>query len=58
MSVEPEQLVFYFGHKWIAASGTAQSMHFNRSLATYMVDEGNGTLKYSQITLPDPGKQY
>ena len=58
MSVEPEQLVFYFGHKWLAASGTAQTMHFNRSLATYMVDEGSGSLKYSQITLPDPGKQY
>ena len=58
VSVEPEQLVFYFGHKWLAASGTAAETHFNRSLATYMVDEGSGTYKYSQITLPDPGAQY
>ena len=58
VSVEPEQLVFYFGHKWLAASGTATEMHFNRSLATYMVDEGSGSLKYSKITLPDPGPQY
>ena len=58
VSVEPEQLVFYFGHKWLAASGTAAAAHYNRSLATYMVAEPSGSLKYSYITLPDPGPQY
>ena len=57
LSVEPEQLVFYFGHKWLAASGSVPNMHFNRSLATYMVGEPSGSFKYSYITLPDPGKK-
>ena len=53
--VEIDQLVFYFGHKWLAASGTAPNMHFNRSLATYMIDQPDGSYKYSHATLPDPG---
>ena len=57
-SVPAEELALYFGHKWLAANGTAKAMHFNRSLATYMVEGGDGATKYTQITLPDPGKQY
>ena len=54
---EIDQLVFYFGHKWLDASGTAPAMHFNRSLATHMLEGADGTFKYSHYTLPDPGKQ-
>ena len=57
LDVETDQLVFYFAHKWLAASGSAPNMHFNRSLATYMLDTPDGAMKYSHDTLPDPGKQ-
>ena len=57
-TVQSDDLVFYFGHKWLNASGSAKAMHFNRSLATHMVEGGEGTKKFTQITLPDPGKQY
>ena len=57
IDVETDQLVFYFGHKWLAASGSAPNMHFNRSLATYMMEGSDGTFKYSHDTLPNPGKQ-
>ena len=57
-SVQTDELVLYFGHKWLAASGTAPNMHFNRSLATYMINESNDSaFKYGHDTLPDPGKQ-
>jgi len=57
-TVPAEDLVFYFGHKWLNANGSAKAQHFNRSLATHMVEGGSGANKYTQITLPDPGKQY
>ena len=56
VSVEAEQLVFYFGHKWIAASGSAGAMHFNNSLRTYMIEGGLGSSKYTNMTIADPGE--
>lgn len=58
VDVETDELSLYFGHKWIAASGSAPDMHFNRSLATYMINAPDGNFPYSNDTLPDPGKQY
>ena len=56
LDVPIEELVFYFSHKWLAPSGTLPT-HFNRSLATYMINAPNGSMKYSYETLGDPGKQ-
>ena len=58
VSVETDQLVFYFAHKWITHTSPTIEKHFNRSLATYMFDTPDGAMKYSHDTLPDPGKQY
>ena len=58
LDVPAEELAFYFSHKWITHTSQTLEKHYNRSLATYMVSEPSGTLKYSYITLPDPGKQY
>ena len=57
LDVPTEELSLYFAHKWLAASGTAPNMHFNRSLSTYMINAPDGVMKYAHDTLPDPGKQ-
>ena len=54
-SVEADQLVYYFAHKWIASSGSAGDMHFNNSLKTYMLAGGSGNEKYVRYDIPDPG---
>ena len=59
MSVEADDLVLYFGHKYLGATsdGSAKAMHINNSLRTYMVAGGTGTNKYTKIDIDDPGAQ-
>ena len=57
MSVEADDLVFYFGHKYLGKSGDTPAMHINNSLRTYMVAGGTGANKYSKIDIDDPGPQ-
>ena len=55
--MEADQLVYYFAHKWIGASGTTGASHFNNSLKTYMIAGGGGNEKYVKYDIPDPGAQ-
>ena len=57
MNVEADDLVLYFGHKYLGKSGDTPAMHINNSLRTYMVAGGTGTNKYTKIDIDDPGAQ-